>query len=167
MSKYETPDYEVILTEDDIEIRQYNEFDIVEYTGSLSGDSGFRNLFSYISDDNEQKQKISMTIPVIQQKTKNNKTMAFVVPEKFKKDVPKPNNPNIKVKTFESGLFAVIKYSGFATVNKEMKMQEKLDKWISEKDYKKLSDYIRASYNAPMTLPMFRRNEVWIRVSKN
>lgn len=48
-----------------------------------------------------------------------------------------------------------------------MKMQEKLDKWISEKDYKKLSDYIRASYNAPMTLPMFRRNEVWIRVSKN
>ena len=25
MSKYETPDYEVILTEDDIEIRQYNE----------------------------------------------------------------------------------------------------------------------------------------------
>lgn len=166
MSKYETPDYTVILSDDEIEIRQYAEFNIVEHTGSLSGDSGFRNLFNYISSDNEDKQKISMTVPVIQQETSKSKTMAFVVPGKFGKDAPKPNNPNIKVKTFDSGLFAVIQYSGFATTGKEKKMQERLENWINEKDYKKVSDYMRASYNAPMTLPMFRRNEIWIRVSK-
>ena len=108
-----------------------------------------------------------MTVPVIQQETSKSKTMAFVVPGKFGKDAPKPNNPNIKVKTFDSGLFAVIQYSGFATAGKEKKMQERLENWINEKDYKKVSDYMRASYNAPMTLPMFRRNEIWIRVSKD
>lgn len=167
MSKYETPDYEVLLKDDKIEIRKYCDFYIVEHEGCLGGKSGFQTLFSYISSDNKENEKISMTVPVIQQEFKENKTMAFVVPGKFGDQIPQPNNPNLKIKTFEEGVFAVIRYSGFSTKSKEEKMKDKLGKWLIGKNYTKQSDYMSASYNAPFVLPMFRRNEVWVRVKLN
>lgn len=163
MSKYETPDYDVLLKEDEYEIRKYSGFNIVEYESLDENTSGFRYLFKYISDDNKESKKISMTVPVIQEK--NNK-IAFIVPEEFADKVPEPNNPKINIKKFDEGLFGVIRYSGLSNDAKELKMMKKLEKWLMEKAYEKQSEYMLASYNAPFTLPMLRRNEIWIRVIK-
>lgn len=85
MSKYETPDYEVIEKEDDFELRRYDDFYIVEYNNETDPDinRGFKTLFNYISSENKENEKMSMTVPVIQEKTETNKKMAFVVPEKY------------------------------------------------------------------------------------
>ena len=37
---------------------------------------------------------------------------------------------------------------------------------IIKNGYKRESNYMLASYNAPFTLPMLRRNEIWVRVVK-
>lgn len=163
MSKYETPDYDVLLKEDEYEIRRYPGFNIVEYESLDENTSGFQYLFKYISKDNKENKKISMTVPVIQEE--NNK-IAFIVPEEFADKVPEPNNPKINIKKFDEGLFGVIRYSGLSNDAKELKMMEKLEKWLKEKAYEKQSEYMLASYNAPFTLPMLRRNEIWIRVKK-
>ena len=115
MSKYESPDYEVLLKEDEYEIRKYVDFFIVEYENDMDPEinKGFGTLFNYISSDNKDSEKISMTTPVIQQMNKEVKKMAFVVPGKFGQQIPEPNNPNLKVKKFDQGLFGVIRYSGF------------------------------------------------------
>ena len=166
MAKYETPDYEVLLEEDAYEIRKYGDFFIVEHENYQGQSSGFQSLFNYISNDNKENEKISMTVPVIQEMNKETKKMAFVVPGKFGEDIPEPNNPDIKIKKFQEGLFGVIKYSGFSKESKELKMKQRLEEWIVKKGYKKQSDYMLAFYNGPFTAPMFRRNEIWIRVLK-
>lgn len=168
MSKYESPDYEVLLKEDEYEIRKYVDFFIVEYENDMDPEinKGFGTLFNYISSDNKDSEKISMTTPVIQQMNKEVKKMAFVVPGKFGQQIPEPNNPNLKVKKFDEGLFGVIRYSGFSNDTKELKMKNKLESWILEKGYKIESDYMLAFYNAPFTPPMMRRNEIWLRINK-
>ena len=100
MGKYETPKYDILLRENEFEIREYVDFFVVEYENSKDPEiqEGFRTLFKYISNDNVDKEKISMTVPVIQQEFRENKKMAFVVPKKFGTEIPKPNNPNVEVK---------------------------------------------------------------------
>lgn len=168
MSKYETLDYDVLIKEDKYEIRKYVDFFIVEYENPIDPEinNGFRSLFKYISNDNKENKKISMTTPVIQEVTKENKKMAFVVPSKFEEDIPEPNSPNLNAKKFDEGLFAAIQYSGLSNESKELKMKKKLETWILEKAYQIQSNYMLAFYNAPFTLPMLRRNEIWVRIIK-
>ena len=168
MSKTETLDYEVLLKEDEYEIRKYVDFFIVEYENieDPKSMSGFGSLFKYISSDNKENEKISMTSPVINEVSNEKKKMAFVVPGKFGENIPEPNNPNLKVRKFNEGLFGVIRYSGLSNESKELKMNKKLEAWILANDYKIQSNYMLAFYNPPFVLPMFRRNEVWVRIIK-
>ena len=168
MSKSETLDYDILLKQDEYEIRKYVDFFIVEYENAedLESKSGFGTLFKYISDDNKEDEKISMTSPVIQEVTKEKKKMAFVVPKEFGNQIPEPNNSNLNIKKFNEGLFRVIRYSGLSNESKELKMNEKLEEWVLKNDYKIESNYMLAFYNAPFVLPMFRRNEIWVRVVK-
>lgn len=166
MGRYETLDYEVLVEEDNYEIRKYGGFFVVEYEDGQKNTSGFQTLFSYISSDNKENEKISMTTPVIQEVSKENNKMAFVLPEKFGDKIPEPNNPNLDVKKFAGGLFAVIQYSGFSNESKELKMKKKLERWILKNDYKSQSNYMLAFYNPPFIPPVFRKNEIWIRVIK-
>ena len=168
MSKYETPNYDVLMKEEAFEIRKYGDFFIVEYENSNDPEimSGFRSLFNYISSDNKENKKISMTAPVIEEVTKDMKKMAFVVPGKLGEPIPEPNNSNLKVKKFDEGLFASIQYSGFSNKSKELKMKKKLNAWILEKGYQRQSNYMLAFYNGPFIPPMLRRNEIWVRIIK-
>lgn len=168
MGKYETPDYSVETIEDGFEIREYSDFYIVEYDNDNDPNisRGFGTLFSYISDNNKQKQKISMTVPVIEELSLNKKKMAFVVSGKLKDNIPEPNDNNLAIKKFSEGKFAVIRYSGLSNETKESKMMIKLDEWLKGKGYVKQSNFMLAFYNAPFTPPMFRRNEIMVRVEK-
>lgn len=168
MSKYETPEYEVLLKEEEFEIRKYLDFFIVEYDNTEDPQikDGFGSLLKYISNDNKENQKISMTVPVISQEVDKQRKMAFVVPAKFGNEIPEPNNPKIHVRKFAEGLFGTVQYSGRSKESKQTKMKEKLGKWILEKGYQMESDYMKASYDAPFVLPMMRRNEIWARISK-
>lgn len=166
MGKYESPEYEVVLKEDSFELRRYASFYVVEYDNEEdpNSDNGFGTLFRYISNDNAEKQKISMTVPVIEELSGKGMKMAFVVPKEYWDKTPKPNNPHLSIKAFESGTFAVIRYGGLPSRNKEKQNLKLLEAWIAVKGYKKRSNAMLAFYNAPFTPPVFRRNEIMVRV---
>lgn len=168
MGKYETPDYDVLEKEHAFELRKYAHFYIVEYDNKEDPDidHGFRTLFKYISSENKENEKISMTVPVIQEEAQYNRKMAFVVPKKHWEHVPEPTDPHLHVDRFEEGLFAVVRFSGKRDKIKELSMKKELNKWVAEKGLKKQSAFMVASYNGPFTLPMFNRNEIWVRVTK-
>jgi len=168
MFNYETPNYQLIKTDNPFEIRIYENFYMVEYDNENDPNinNGFGTLFRYISSDNTENQKISMTIPVIEEMTDDRLKMAFVVPKKHWDKIPKPNNPNLSIKEFKKGIFAVIKYSGFSNKNKEKEKLKTLEAWIEENNYNKASNAMLAFYNPPITPPMFRRNEIMIRVEE-
>lgn len=138
MGKYETLDYEVLIREEEFEIRKYHDFFIVEYDNTEDPQikDGFGSLFKYISSDNKENQKNSITIPVISQEADKHRTMAFVAPAKFGNNIPEPNNPKIHVRKFKEGLFGTVRYSGRSKESKQSKMKEKLENGSYKKTIK-------------------------------
>lgn len=166
MGKYETLEYELITKEKAFELRKYDDFYIVEYDNQADPniDKGFKTLFNYISSENKENEKISMTTPVIQEKSEANKKMAFVVPKEYFGRVPEPTNTHLTVERFKKGVFAAVRFSGKRNESKEARMKMALDEWITEKGLEKKSAFMTASYSGPFTLPFLRKNEVWVRV---
>jgi hypothetical protein len=164
MSRYETAEYQVLEKEGDFEIRRYEPY----YTASveqdgLSEDSGFNQVFDYISGNNATHEKIAMTTPVINEMQRDRITTEFVMPNKYLlEDLPKPNNPNIKFKKMEGRITASVTFSG--TVHeKEVKHYEKiLTEWLVKKNAKASGEFRLARYNSPFSVPFLRRNEVLI-----
>lgn len=178
MAKYETPEYQVIKSYKNIEIRKYSSYLVAEVitTGERdkAANEAFMILFNYISGNNlpsekipmtvpvsQKGEKISMTVPVEQLRGDNSWKMSFVLPSKYNmENIPKPKDARIKIYKQEASKRAVIRFSGFSSDSNLSKNKQKLDNYIKENDIKVKSEAIYAFYNAPFTLPFLRRNEI-------
>ncbi len=166
MGKYESPTYSVLKKDNHFELRHYETY----YTSSvketsLAGRSGFGVLFSYISGNNESKEKISMTVPVINELTEDI-SMEFVVPKEFYNNIPNPSDKRVSIKEHPEKNVAVYKFSGFSKEHKIKKIQEQLSNWLKENNYTAKGNYILARYNPPITPPFLRKNELMIEVEQ-
>ena len=86
--------------------------------------------------------------------------MQFYLPSKFTKEtVPLPSNPDIEITTVKEGYYAVIKYSGRSSDKNFDKHSQILKKKLIEDEISIIGFPIKATYNSPFTLPLFRRNE--------
>jgi effector-binding domain-containing protein len=166
MSKYESLNYKVILKKSAIEIRRYEAYQTVAVNeNDLSGRSGFGVLFSYISGNNDQNEKIAMTIPVINAFETKNMTMEFVVPKKYQNEnTPKPNESKVNIKTYKEHDAAAIIFSGRATEKRIKQHTKLLQDFLKENQYNYKNIIRLARYNSPFQLPVFRRNEIIIEI---
>ena len=175
----EEPNYQILKSNKNYEIRKYNNRLVVEVEYSTE-DSGFRYLFNYISGENTKSEKISMTVPVTQsvkinmtapvtQSTKNGKmVMQFFLPSKFTLDTaPKPTNDKVSLVVLDTEIYAIIKYSGSVTRRNFQKHYKKLKEHLIKDNINFIEPAIKATYNGPFTLPIFRRNEVMIKINYN
>ena len=164
---YEEANYEVVKQNKVYEIRKYSDRLAIETITSNQG-SSFRKLFNYISGNNENKEEISMTTPVTQIEKKGSMTMQFYLPSKFNKDnIPSPSNSEVKILNIKGGYYAVIKYSGRASDKNFIKHKDILKNELKKNDILILSSPIKATYDKPFTLPMFRRNEAMFKIDIN
>ena len=91
--------------------------------------------------------------------------MQFYLPSKFTKEtVPLPSNPDIEITTVKEGYYAVIKYSGRSSDKNFDKHSQILKKKLIEDEISIIGFPIKATYNSPFTLPLFRRNETMFNV---
>ena len=157
--------YDVVKSNEIYEIRKYSDRLAVQ-TITTNQNNSFRKLFNYISGDNETNEEIKMTIPVTQMEKKGNMTMQFYLPSKFNKDnVPNPLKSDVEIVNIEGGYYAVIRYSGRSSDKNFIKHKEILENEL-KKDNISITDLaIKATYNSPFTLPMFRRNEAMFKVN--
>jgi hypothetical protein len=164
----ETPDYKVLKTIDEVELRLYPKM-IVAKT-SLSdksfenqGSNGFRTIANYIFGGNEKNQKIAMTAPVVMEMS-DSATMYFVMPKQYKKeDLPNPSSKNVRITEESSKTLAVISYGGFSSDKKIQKHQKELMTILMKNNIKTKGAYMYMGYNAPWDV-INRRNEVAIEV---
>ena len=172
------PEYTVLLKEEYkgtiFEIRDYQKLLIAE-TVVESDDFdkmsqvAFRRLADYIFGENQKKEKIQMTAPVLLDRNSEEKTwkMVFILPKEYTLEkTPLPNNQEVVIKTKQEKRFAVVQFSGFLSEDSFDKHTEKLKEWIKSREYKSLSEPIFAGYNPPWTIPFLRRNEVFIEIGK-
>lgn len=188
-SEVNTAPYTSIISdnEQNIEVRNYESMILV--STSMSGDSGnsaFRKLFKYISGANEGQSniamtapvfmdekntpqkgaEISMTSPVFMDESADTPLMSFVMPKDFTlASTPKPTNPEVKVTEVTNYKVAAIQFNGTLSDSNIRKYTNILTNWMTENGYNAISKPVTAGYNGPLTLPMWRRNEVLIEVN--
>ena len=184
MSNVEKPDYKVIQSEQNIEIRQYEPMIIaeVEVDGKREDAirDGFRLLADYIFGNNtvqqvismtapvqqKENQKIAMTAPVQQQSMGKSWRMSFVMPSKYRLDsLPVPNNNRVRLKEILTKKFVVIEFSGTNSNENVTKHENQLMNYIEANQINIIGSPKYAFYNAPWTLPFLRRNEVMIEIN--
>ena len=165
----EKPAYRVIEEKSGYEVREYDSFLVAstktqgDFDQSLS--QGFRTLAGYIFGGNKSAEKIKMTAPVIQRKSQDDQTVAFVVPKKYTIDtLPEANDPSIQFEVIEAKRLAALLFSGYAN-EEDVKSKEKLLLSKLKADgYTPTGNSIYASYNSPFAFPLMKRHEILIEI---
>ena len=175
--------YNVLLKEDDFEVREYEPFvvaeTIVDDTFEDAGSKAFQKLFKYISGNNQTQQeiamtapvsqtsqKIDMTAPVAQQKSGEGWGVSFMMPSSFTLEtLPTPTDPLVNLRQMDQQLMASVQYSGFWSESNYLENKAKLETWINSKGYQSSAAPIWARYNAPFTPWFLRRNEVLVPIT--
>lgn len=184
-SNVETPDYEVVRKDGNIEIRQYGPTIVAEAT--VEGDReeainrGFRIIAGYIFGNNLSSDKVAMTAPVTQQSSENIAMTApvtqqsegsswkvrFVMPSNYTMaTLPKPIAPEVALIEVPAKRFAAIRFSGFARQASLDRHSAELEEYLAEQSLTPVNTPIYAFYNDPWTLPFLRRNEVMIEIGE-
>lgn len=181
MSNVEEPDYKLVATYGNIEIRDYVPMILAEV--ETSGErkqaisNGFKILADYIFGNNTSKtkmemtkpvanelsEKMAMTAPVTQEKHLDRWKVRFVMPKKYSiETLPKPNSKDVILIPLPARRFAVIQFSGLAD-NETIKLHtDKLEAFITAQKLKTIGGTVLAFYNPPWTPSFLRRNEVMI-----
>lgn len=177
--------YSVVRGEDQFELRKYEPHILAETTvdGDFedAGNAAFGRLFKYISGNNVQQQKVSMTSPVGQapssekiemtspvgQQEQNGKwSVSFMMPAYFTPETtPEPKDPAISIRQVPARHIAAVRYSGFWSEKGYRRNLAKLRKWIEEGGLQVVGKPIWARYNPPFMPWFLRRNEILVPVA--
>ena len=171
----EEPKFQVLLAEGPFEHRLYKGFVVAET--ELAGDfdsasrNGFRRVAGYIFGDNlaptGESRKIAMTAPVTVEPKEEGWRLHFVMPsQEGLATLPKPNNPEVKIREVPAHEVASVRFSGWTTEAAINEQTEKLREWIKARGLVEQGPAQVARYNDPFTLPWRRRNEILIPVQK-
>jgi len=183
MSDVEKPEYEVLSSNNFIEMRKYAPMIIAEVEVKGTRDqaigNGFRILADYIFGNNiaqksiamtapvqqQNHEKIAMTAPVQQQSDGDMWKVSFVMPSAYDLDtLPQPKNKKVKLKHIATKHFLAIRFSGTNSDRNVEAHQDKLMLYVQDHKFKTTGTPKYAFYNPPWTLPFMRRNEVMIEV---
>src|SRR6056297_8601 len=169
MPLVEQIDYDILLKEEAMEIRRYEGFNVAEIKkeGKNVMDSGFNDIFRYISGGNESSEKISMTSPVLSEMEDNFVKTSFVMPKEHNfEELPQPIDKAVQIRRVPSGTYGTIRFTGSWKQEKFLNMGGHLRLWLESKGYEIVSNAIVARYNPPFTPPFLRRNEIRYEVRK-
>ena len=165
----EKASYQVLIHEGPFELRLYEPMIVVTSREiDLAGGDGFNRLFNYISGNNQESKKISMTAPVINYLEDQHSPTSFVMPKQYRMvDLPQPNDSTLKLKEVEGRQVAVVSFSG--AINSEVIKQKKIEllEWLNEKQMITVGVMELARYNPPFVPAFIRRNELMIGITMN
>jgi hypothetical protein len=172
----ESPLYETIFSEGDIEIRKYHPYVLASIT--IKGNfeearkEAFMSLANYIFGKNKDGKNLKMTSPVLQDvpmlhaESELGWTMSFILPHKYSvATAPTPKDNRIHLHKNQAKLVASLRYSGLSSEEKIAEHTSRLMEWISRsQDYSVIGEIQFAQYDGPTTIPFLRKNEIHIEV---
>jgi SOUL heme-binding protein len=162
---YEMPPYKVEWSDTTREIRSYGPHLLAEVkvTGSRSGaiQSGFRTLAGYIFGGNATGEKIAMTVPVAQTPEGETWVVSFMMPARYTTEtLPAPRSDAIRFVKAGPSRQLVERFSGLPGTDNLADRAEALRAFADREGHEILAGPHYYFYDAPMTLPWKRRNEV-------
>jgi len=180
----EEPDYEVIRTFDNVELRQYAPYVVAEVVLDASaedaGNQAFPILAGYIFGKNKGEKKFAMTAPVTQTAAPVRMDMTapvtqaavadgtqvqFVLPKGVTlATAPEPIDPRVQLRLVPASTWAVIRYSGTWSQANYLEHLVELKAALQAAGVATQGEPVLARYNAPFTPWFMRRNEIWLAV---
>lgn len=162
---YEMPPYSVKWSDGAREIRAYGPHLLAEVkvSGSRSGaiQQGFRVLAGYIFGANATGEKIAMTVPVAQTPQGEAWVISLMMPARYTTEtLPKPRTDAVRFVEAAPSRQLVERFSGIPGTDDLANRAEALAVWAKSQGYEILAGPHYYFYDAPMTLPWKRRNEV-------
>jgi hypothetical protein len=183
----EEPEYEVVQTFPDFELRRYPSYAVAETEVSgpfdEAGNQAFRILADYIFGNNQASTKIEMTAPVSQRPATGERiemtapvvqrpepgsagetfVVGFVMPSRFTLDtLPKPLDKRVRLREEPGKLMGVRRYSGRWTESAYRENEARLLDAVEAAGLKPVGEPVYARYNSPFSLWFMRRNEVMV-----
>ncbi len=178
----EEPDYEVIRSFDNVELRQYAPYVVAEVVLEASaedaGSQAFPILAGYIFGKNKGEKKFAMTAPVTQTAAPMRMDMTapvtqaavaggmrvqFVLPKGVTlATAPEPIDPRVQLRKVPAGTWAVIRYSGTWSQANTLEHLGELKAALQAAGVATQGEPVLARYNAPFTPWFLRRNEIWL-----
>ena len=188
----EEPDYEVIRTFDQVELRRYAPYVVVEVvldtSAEAAGNQAFPILAGYIFGKNKGEKKFAMTAPVTQAAV----PMPIPMPTPMRMDMtapvtqtavpggmrvqfvlpkgvtlataPEPIDPRVILREVPAGTWAVIRYSGTWSQANYVEHLGQLKADLQAAGVATQGEPVLARYNGPFTPWFMRRNEIWLAV---
>jgi hypothetical protein len=179
-----SPNYSILSKRDGYEIREYESYLVaeVEMKGSYKEtlNQGFRVLFDYIRGNNERRESIEMTAPVLQETASPSETIemtapvlqegrgngyviSFVMPMKYSLEtLPRPKDPRVVLREVKRKKVAALRFTWYATEEGTRKKTEALAALLARDGNQAISPYRTAQYNPPWAIPFLRRNEILV-----
>ena len=182
----EEPDYEVVRTAPDFEIRQYARYTVAEVVvpgpASEAGNQAFPILAGYIFGKNKGERRFAMTAPVTQAAVPVKMEMTapvtqtpasggflvqFVLPKGVTLDsAPEPLDARVKLREVPPTRVAVIRYSGFWSASNYDEHLAKLQSALRAAGLAWTGEPVWSRFNGPMTPWFMRRNEIWLQLAE-
>jgi effector-binding domain-containing protein len=91
--------------------------------------------------------------------------MAFTMPAEYAiEDLPAPSDQRVSVVPVPARTVAAIRFSGWATGGKVVKMKKRLLATLIEQGVEVTGEPVLNQYNPPWTAPFLRRNEIAVEI---
>jgi len=186
---YEMPRYAVTQrVGDGVEIRRYDARTAAETTVAgpsrqRAAEEAFGRLFRYITGANATAQTMAMTAPVersaataksemvamtapvqTQQGPDGGVTTRFFLPRAVERAAPLPTDPNVRIVAVPPETVAALRFSGVLSEEIAKAHAERLLATLKKAGIATVGAPYVLGYDAPFTIPFFRRNEVAVEV---
>jgi hypothetical protein len=167
-----------------IEVRRYEPMVVAEtrVRASFDGASseGFRRLAGYIFGGNQRRESLAMTAPVAVESERlamtapvaiesenGEQVVSFVMPPgRTLSSLPVPNDARVTLREVPARTIVVLTYSGTTTPEILASQTEALRDALTREGLTATGNAVSSRYDPPSTLPMLRRNEVWIPIAE-
>jgi hypothetical protein len=180
----ESPKYDVLHADGELEIRRYPAHLraklLVAGPYVESTRSGFKRLASFISGHNSgsvqlyppgsaaqaniRGEHIAMTAPVLFAPAEGGWTTAFILPRRYSfSTAPKPLDAEIELEQVPQQTMAILRYSGHVDEDGIQRKFRELRGWVQSIGWRSISEPLAAQYDPPFTIPFLKRNEVLVR----
>ena len=178
----EEPDYRVVRTLEEVEVRDYASYAVAEVQvdgpADRAGGEAFPILAGYIFGKNVGERRMAMTAPVVQAPAPTRLAMTapvtqsatpagylvqFVLPKGVTRDsAPEPLDARVHLRDVAPQRYAVIRYSGFWSDANYAEHLARLQAVVGEARLPVVGPPVFSRYDAPFKPWFMRRNEIWL-----
>jgi hypothetical protein len=137
--------------------------EIEDSTLEAALDHGYGRLVSYICGANHSRELLSRTMPVLTAMREGRYTVAFVMPPgRSLSDLPRPEHPAVALREIPEHTIAALRFRGRFTRANVAAHERALLRHLVDAGLATRGSIAFAAYDTPLTLPLLRRNELWI-----